>query len=206
MKRVLAVFLMLMMLIPAAHAEDPKLPHVIEIAHRIDRLAENEDFLIAYDYSYADEEVYERVSGGDHTHPARIFHVGSDVLIDALYAGVDASQRPDFTRPELLRNLISPIADMLWGVRESSELSLLTLFARYKVFACEGQTGGGVYILLYEEATPVLVTWYAQEGAVCASAVFMPDEALQACTDAQSVSAWFAACGMPLVEFEEVQQ
>ena len=184
--------------------DDPMLQHVVEIAHRIDILAENERFMYYYTYEEVSREQIEAVSWGSHARPAKAYHLDGQTLIDALYAGADASQLLDFTRPELMGDLVGELPEILWGRREESELSLLALLARYKVFALEREAGCGLFLLLYEDASPVLVTWKAYNGCVEAAAVFMPDAELAAAADCQAASAWFASKGMPVVAFEEV--
>ena len=189
---------------PPPLRNDPLLLNAVEIAHRIDILAENEVFMSYYTYGMVNDAQIEAVSYGDHTRPARAFHLKGQTLIDGLYAGAAEAEMLDFTRPELMNDLVSELPEILWGRREENELSLLTLLARYKVFAMEEAHGCGLFFLLYEDGSPVLVTWFAGNGCVNAGAWFMPDEALAAVTTAEEMSAWFAGRGMPSVAFEEV--
>lgn len=189
---------------PPPLRDDPMLQNVVEIAQRIDMLAENELFMNHYTYGMATEEQIEAVSYGDHTRPVQAFHLNGQALIDALYAGAGESDRLDFTRPELLNDLVGELPEILWGRREELELSILSMLARYKVFALEMEPGCGLFFLLYEDAAPVLVTWVAGNGCVDTGAWFMPDEKLATVSTAEEMSAWFAEMGMPAVTFEEV--
>lgn len=189
---------------PPPLRDDPLLQNVVEIAHRIDILAENEAFMFQYTYGMVNEEQIEAVSYGDHSRPARAFHLNGQALIDALYAGTDRVDMLDFTRPELLSDLVGELPEILWGRREDAELSILNMLARYKVFALEEAQGCGMFFLLYEEGSPVLVTWMAVNGCVDASAFFIPDDELAAATNAEMVADWFAGKGMPTVPVEEV--
>lgn len=189
---------------PPPLRDDPLLINAVEIAHRIDILAENELFL-RYNFSQAvTNEIIEAVSYGDHARPAHAYYLDGQALIDALYAGADPSQIPDFTRVELLRDLVDGLPELLWGRRESVEMYALSAFSRYKVFAQPGAQGCGLFLMLYEEASPVLVTWQAYNDCVDVAAFFMPDATLAAAADAEMVSAWFAGKGLPVVAFEEV--
>ncbi len=185
--------------------EDPMLQHVVEIAHRIDLLAESELFI---SYTVGDgvvmKEQIDAVSRGDHSRPNHVYHLHGEALIEALYAGIDPAQRPDFTRPELLSDLVDELPEMFWGRREDAELYLLSTLSRYKIFASEGSQGCGLFVLLYEEGTPVLVTWTGWNGCINVAAFFMPDETLMAAANGADVSAWFSGIGMPNVPFEEV--
>lgn len=183
---------------------DPMLLNVVEIAHRLDILAENDLFRSYYVAATVEESVLESVTYGDHTRPAHVYHLDGQALIDGLYAGAEPSAIPDFTRVELRRDLVGELPELLWGSRESSELYVLTLLARYKVFAQPGAEGCGLFFLVYEDASPVMVTWEAYNDCVDVAAFFMPDDNLAAAADAEDVSAWFAGMGFPVVPFEEV--
>ena len=184
--------------------DDPMLLNVVEIAHRIDILAENEMFLRYTFSSVVTPEMIDSVSYGDHSRPARMYQLDGQALIAALYAGVEPSQRPDFGRVELRRDLVDELPELLWGRRESVELAILSTFSRYKVFALPGAEGSGIFILQYTDASPVMVTWEGYNDCVDVSAFFMPDAALAEAADADAVSAWFAGKGLPAVAFEEV--
>lgn len=184
--------------------EDPVLQNIVEIAHRIDLLSESRLFRAHYISSAVTQDMIERVAYGDHGRPARVFHLNGQQMIDALQADVEPSQQLDFTRPELLRDLVDELPELLWGIREDAERHVLTVLWRYKVFAAPGAQGCGVFFMQYEEASPVMVTWMAQDDCIKVSACFMPDDALAAVMDVQGMTDWFAAKGMPAVTFEEV--
>lgn len=188
---------------PPPLRDDPMLINIVEIAHRIDILAENELFR-AYYASTLEDSVVEKVTYGDHTRPAHVYHLDGQTLIDGLYAGADPSVIPDFTRVELRRDLVEELPELLWGNRDATEMYLLSLLARYKVFAQPGAEGCGLFFLIYQDASPVMVTWQAYNDCVDVAAFFMPDETLAAAANAEDVSAWFAGLGMPAVAFEEV--
>ncbi len=184
--------------------DDPVLLHIVEIAHRIDILAESKLFTSYVIGDAATQEQIDRVSRGDHTRPEKVFHLDGNNLIAALFAGADPAMIPDFTRTELLDDLVGELPELLWGRREETELYLLSNYARYKIFALEGAQGCGLFVLLYKDAVPVVVTWTAYNDCMKLAAFFMPDDALAAATDAEAVAAWFASAGMPEVHFEEV--
>lgn len=184
--------------------EDPFMANAVELARRIDLLAKSSMFMITESWISLDEA--EKLFGGDHTWPSQVFVLKQETLIEALFAGVPAENRPDFTRVEMRRDLVSELPYMLLGDMSQEQLSTIQTLHRYKVFACDDASGCGVMIMLYEDAAPIMLTWYADRGAVSISACFMPDEALRECATAEAVSRWFASRGMPEAAFEEVQQ
>ncbi len=184
--------------------DDPVIANIVEIAHRIDQLAESEMYMRYLSMDEAVWEMAEKISAGDHTQPVRAYHLSGQELIAALYAGAPAEQIPDFTRFELARDLVDELPSILWGTREDLEINLLNHFARYKIFPREGASGCGLFVLLYREAAPVVIPWVAENGVMKLSAFFMPDETLADASGAEDVAEWFAGIGMPAVRFEEV--
>lgn len=182
--------------------EDPILLHAVEIAHRIDMLAENDRFMQLN--KPLPHDVIEAVSYGDHTRPVRAFHLAGRQLIDVMFDGVPVDQRPDFTRPELLHDLVNELPEVFWASQPAERIPVLGMLSRYKIFALPGAAGCGIYVLQYTDGAPVLVTWYAANDCVSAAAWFMPDQTLAEAADAAAVSAWFAGFGLPAAAFEEV--
>lgn len=184
---------------------DPFMANAIEIARRIDLLAESELFIYTWDYSGATQKQLEAISRGDHTNPVRVFQMTGEAMLSALSAvAPEGAVLPDLNRVELRRDLVTALPDMLLGDRTDEALSLLHLLWRYKVFASDAQ-GCGLMLMLYEDATPIALTWYADQGAVSIAACFMPDEALEGCRSAEEAAAWFAGKGLPAAAFEEVE-
>lgn len=180
--------------------EDPFMSHVVELSRRIDLLAKSSVF--RYN-EWLDDELTAELTAGDHTNPVRAFVLDGAKLSEALFAGMDASVRPDLTRVELRRDLVSTVPGILLTNMENDKLQIITTLQRYKVFASD-VTGSGLIVLLYEDAVPILLTWYSDCGAVSLSASFMPDEDLVNCHNAADISEWFASSGLPEVSFEEV--
>lgn len=185
--------------------EDPFMAHAIEISRRIELLARSRDFLFYYEYSDLTWEQIDNLTRGDHTNPTRIFEMTGDAMLTALSAAApEGSVMPDLSRAELRRDLVSDLPDMLMTELTYDEQSLLHTLWRVKVFACADIEGCGLMTLLYEDAVPILVMWYADRGAVSMSACFMPDDALAGCTTAEQVAEWFASRGLPEAAFREV--
>lgn len=184
---------------------DPFIANAVEIARRIDLLAESRLFMSEWDFSGATQEQIDAVAAGDHTNPARIFLLRGETLVETLTAGApEGSAAIDLNRVEIRRDLVEALPDMLLSPLDEVERSLIATLSRYKVFAHSEAQSCGVLILLYADATPVLETWYADRGAVKIAAWFLPDDALADCATAEDVTAWFAGQGMPPAALEEV--
>ena len=184
---------------------DPFMANAIEIARRIDLLAKSETFLRYWDDSGVTDKQRRAITGGDHTDPVRVFRMSGEAMLEALAVGMpEGSSLPDLSRFEIRRDLVRSIPDMLQGSMDAKEVEFIEMLTRYKVFAGDAK-GCGLMFMLYADATPIVLTWYADNGAVNIAAGFMPDETLAACMTAEDVMAWFAGKGMPAAVFEEVK-
>lgn len=188
--------------------EDTFLGNAVEIARRLDLLAESEPFFAYCNRSGATREMWDAISRGDHTTPSRIFALDCETLLMGLTDGnPEAAPWFDLSRVELRRDMVSTIPEMMFIGMDKEVVSCIKMLGRYKVYApTDGsyQDGAGLLVMLYDGGTPIVLWWYANAGAVSISAFFLPSEALEACVSAEDVSAWFASLSMPLVPFEEV--
>lgn len=185
--------------------EDTFLGHAVEIARRLGLMAESRVYYNYCNRSGANRERWEAVSRGDHTTPVRIFSLSGEELRMGLTNGQpESAPWFDLTRPELRRDIVGTLPDMMFIGMDKEDVRLIKMLARYKIYAADVPDDCGLLIMLYEEGTPIVCYWYSNAGAVSISAFFMPDDALEACATTADVSAWFAALGMPVVDFEEV--
>ena len=76
-------------------------------------------------------------------------------------------------------------------------LSAASIVQTEVIFAANLE-GSGFYLLLYDRAAPVLVSWYAERGAVGMCASVLPFDDLSACATAEEATAWFSAHGVSL--------
>lgn len=64
------------------------------------------------------------------------------------------------------------------------------------------EEGGGFYVVLYEDALPVLLLTNVENGAVSVSAYIIPSGELAACTSYAQVAMWFMRWGCPITGAE----
>lgn len=89
---------------------------------------------------------------------------------------------------------------------DSEEVVLInnSLNARliYAEEAPEGQYHTGMYVVLYENACPLMLIANQENGSVSINACFMPSSMLSRCQNAGQVALWFMLCGCPLTAEE----
>ncbi len=185
--------------------EDVFIGHAIELARRVDMLAESSVYFTYNNLANVSEECWELVSRGDHTTPSRIFSLSGEALHQVLTGGDEQSATWfDLSRPELRRDMVHALISMMQMKLDSDAHMATSFLARAKVFVWDGPDSCGFLVLLYEDAVPAVISWYSDQGALQMSAYLLPDEALEACVSAEDVAAWFESWNMPRVTFEEV--
>lgn len=76
-----------------------------------------------------------------------------------------------------------------------SSLSAVSSLRTTTIFADGEASGTGLYVLLYADSAPVVVTWTGANGAYYLSAAFHPGE-LANCRNAEQVNAWAQSIGL----------
>ncbi len=150
------------------------------MAQRLDALADSEDYLSIMGGSQALADLIRAWGEGDHAAPRMILR--ADWSEETDWLSWLAEQMEDFTpsdvvRAELSRRLPMSLAGMLNAAEGTEALAAASLCTTSTVFACEAD-GAGLYLLSYDAGAPVLVTWYASDGAVFMQAAFLANEAV----------------------------
>jgi len=66
------------------------------------------------------------------------------------------------------------------------------------IYAEEGNNGTGLYVVIDEDAPPILILVTAENGAVSLTGMFLPSGRLARCTNHGQVAMWFLANGFPM--------
>lgn len=192
MKRFFLLLLVSLLASMPALAENQLVMHAVTLARQMDALAGNETCLRVMSLSKKIATHVMTWAEGDHDQPRLI------VLADATEALVAMRQElmqqegiPEEMIDRLLYHQNVLTLPQRLAARQGAEtLAAVSSVQTGMLLAEPEAAGAGVFILLYEAAVPVLVSWYAQNGAVSMSAMFVPDEGLAAQTSARAVEVW----------------
>ncbi len=66
------------------------------------------------------------------------------------------------------------------------------------IYAEEGVEGNAMYIVLYDNAAPILYIVNAENGAVSVSGLFLPSQKLARCQNYGQVALWLMLAGLPM--------
>lgn len=202
MRRFLMLVLALCLLNIPALAEDSLTDRAVDLAAACDALAEDEAYVSAMIGSGNSGIItlIESWAAGNHDQPEMVVRVDTANLLKdmiALYGTGLQNGLPDTTVEALNRRLPMTLPSMFNATEGAETLAASTIATSSVIFASDAQ-GSGLFVLLYEDATPVMAAWYAENGAVSMQATFMAQEELAACQSAEDVAAWLKEQGWEL--------
>ena len=180
MKRILTLMLLLLVLaMTCVHAEpgEENITLIVKaeaLAAELDALAENEAYIKELSL---EEQVVDMILGwgaGNHDTPARVLMLDFSMFMGALVQEIPA-EAPEAGRVMLHRSLGQVLLQAATNAGGADMVAASAVARTTTTFAAPVLNDSGVFLLLYEDATPVGVSWYAEEGAVSMTAVFLPD-------------------------------
>jgi len=198
MKKVFALLMALAMLCSAALAEADMVAQAVTLAQRMDALAGSSGYRSCVGMYGEMDTLLGQYAAGSHDQPRLVVAVDTKGYTDMVLGSVIALgfEVDAVAQAELVEKMSSAMVLQLVATKGTSILAAVSGMTTSTVFAREGEAARGVYLLLYEGATPIAVNWTAQNGAVSMNAYFLPDDELAACQSVQAVSDLLAARGM----------
>lgn len=202
MKKMFALLWTLCLLLTAALAEDDLVDQAVTLVQRMDALAGNATYRACISVSGGEMgRMVDEFAAGDHEQPRMVIAVDISEFTEQVMGQVatfDAALDP-VAREELLSKMANSVVLQLVSAKGVNTLAAVNSMTTGTIFAREGEEARGVYLLLFEDATPAAVSWTARNGAASMTAMFLPDDELAACQSAQAVDDWFEARDVPVV-------
>ena len=179
MKRILTMLLLLALTMTCVHAEPGEenitlIVRAEELARELDARAENETDVRSYSLSEREVDMILGWGAGSHDTPTDVLMLDLSMFMDALAQEIPADA-PEAGRLMLHRRLGDVLLQAAINAGGATRVVASSVARRNATFAAPVMNDSGLFLLLYEDATPVGVSWYAQEGAVSMTAVFLPD-------------------------------
>lgn len=176
MKRLVALLLCLLMVFPAALAENVTLiDRAIALGAELDALAEDEEYLAQFMVTGMEKEIIRAFAEGERTTPVRIVALDTAGMLEQLT--FQATTLPDAAQRNLQQLLPTALVNSLNGQRGGEWLVAAMYLRITQMFPAPDATGQGVWILYYEDASPVAVSWYAENDAVLMTATAFAEDA-----------------------------
>lgn len=234
MKRWLAALSALIMLLTCACAEvaspqavpldDPRemvLPHLLEMTNRLDTLLRSERFIedsLTSNYANTEDVLTEeetalaRLRAGNRERPRAVYAISGETMRSIFAPNVDVMNSKEMVNAlsELPLQLVRDhyLERMTVGrtsyTTETVMSELIAVLSRQKAFRVTAENECGMLIALYEEALPIVTTWYVWDGIANVAAFFVPEDKLAACQTAEEVSVGLTEAGLPEMACELV--
>lgn len=188
MKKLICALLALLLMIPAALAEGENtlLRYAVELGWELDALAEDEERSKQYT---ADPEILEMVrsyGAGSHDKPCEVRAVNLDDALEMMPE--EYRSLPENVQRQLLNALPRLLVQASINTYGVKAVVANTILRANVTFAAEQAEGQGLWVLLYEDAASVAVSWYAENGAVHMEASFLP-EGMDTMLDTRAIAA-----------------
>lgn len=197
MKKLMVWVMLLCMAMGTACGEG--LPQAaVELAQRIDVLAENDAFLEVMFGSDKLADKVREIADGEHgqqyTMMVNVDLTGAVAsMMESLAVDVEISD--PIVSEEIAKRLETAILFQAIAAQGAETMAIANSITAGTMFATDEKPGEGIYLIFYGEHTPVAVTWAVENGAASLSAMFVPVPELQACTTLQQVVEWLASIG-----------
>ena len=176
MKRLIALLICLLMVFPAAQAENVTLvDRAIALGAELDALAEDEEYLAQFMVTGMEKEIIHAFAEGERTTPVRIVALDTNGMLEQLT--FQATTLPEAAWRNLQQLLPTALVNSLNGQMGSDWLVAAMYLRITQMFPAPDVTGQGVWILYYEDASPVAVSWYAENDAVLMTATAFAEDA-----------------------------
>ena len=192
-KRFLALMIALMLLAPAAVAEDALLDRACEMARLLDEMAGSDEY-ISLMSGMEELQAQARAWSGGHDRPsaAYAFAVDQEGLVRLMGESADeiCGNFSDALKRQLCKQLVSGIPSMLNGRYGATTLAAASVCRVSTAFSCDTLTEDSLYLLVYQDAAPVMVCFTLEDnGVVSANATFLAGDEATAITDEEELSA-----------------
>lgn len=175
MKKLICVLLTLLMLssVALADGEATLLRHATEMVRTLDALAADEERLEQFSLDDEVLELAQAMAAGDRTAPTRVMALDYEELKQELLADV-----PEELRSHLLRQMPFAFKSGMVSDKGGNALVASAFFSAAETFAAPNAVGQGLWVLYYADALPVVVAWFAENGAVHMEGSILADDTL----------------------------
>ena len=180
---------------------------IVEMALYMRQLATG-DYLDIKQVPEAQQSIAEGWAEGITETPRLVVQLDLEAMPGLADIRVMFSQEPDMVALEAASDMVAEMWQYLAyyaaaeaGLTDAGYEEILTVNGHINaqmMYAEEGVEGNGMYIVLYENAAPILYIVCAENGAVNIRGLFLPSVQLQKCSNYGQVSLWLMLNGFAM--------
>ncbi len=150
--------------------------HGMDVVTDMHALAADSDYAEAMLGSATDEmaEIIEHICSGDHTAPIAVYEIGpADEVLEELLDSADMKLTEE-QEHIISARLFGSVASQINAGYGVTTLAASSAFTGSKLFVTDEAVNGTLYLYVFEDAYPVLMTFtQGEDGATAASGMFL---------------------------------
>lgn len=154
--------------------------HGLDIIDLMVEATRDENYIYIYSASKEIQEILQEIGEGDFEKPDKVFAVTGDAeVLENLVGFEKAEGMSDALKKNLQSRMFSALTNRLNGMAGVESLAAVSVCAMGKTFVDETLENNVMYVYVYENGTPVAVTFIpGEDGAVSAGGCFVMYELL----------------------------
>lgn len=154
--------------------------HGLDVIDLMVEAARDENYIYINSASKEIQEILQEIGEGDFQKPDKVFAVTGDMeVLESLIGLEDVEEMSDALQENLYNRMFSALTNQLNGMAGAKSLAAVSVCTMGKTFVDETLENNVMYVYVYENGTPVTVTFVpGEDGAVSASGCFIMYELL----------------------------
>lgn len=138
--------------------------HGMDVVELIEEALNSEEYVMVYSASEQIARVIDGVAGGDFSEPEAVYSItiDEDDLLDM--ADVDFDDMSDSLQKVMKSKMAGALSNMINARAGAESLAASSIISMGKTFVYEEEIENQIYLYIFEDAKPIMVSFVAGEG------------------------------------------
>lgn len=169
-KRICAVLLLTLLFAFSGCGEKKSLAdHGMDLVELIEEAINSEEYVMIYSASEQITRVIEEVAKGDFSELKAVYRIRIDEDDLLEMADVDLGDMPESLQKVMKSKMVGSVANMINARSGAEKLATSSIISMGKTFAYEEEVENQIYLYIFEDAKPIMVSFVAgEDGTVSA--------------------------------------
>lgn len=190
------IFVLMIVVLAGCSAKDGNVDALLytkghELVKRMDKMAENQDYIKLISSSMELEEIIREIGKKDYSQPRGVYKVIIPKGLGPNFAYGDISGMPEDLQKEIEKRFVVTTPSRVNALKGATVLAASSVITSSDNFIQQGLTNNTLYIYLYEGEVSALVSFLpGSENIVGASASFVINDSLNKVSSDSEMSQW----------------